>query len=322
MNRTLLKRLSKITDEEQRLLNGSKVDMEMYASGRGSVIDSAKMLEKGHLISIRPHTRFAPFPKHTHNYIEIIYMCSGSTTHIINDKTKIVLNSGELLFINQHACHAIEYAGRDDIAVNFIVLPEFFDITLSMIGPDNAISNFLISGLRQSNGDIGSLHFRVADILPVQNLVENLIWSIVNRQPNYRRIHQLTMGLLFVHLLNNTERLNTAYAPYGANAMILACLREIEENCKSANLSSVAKSQGVSPAYLSKLVKQSTGSSFKELLVTKRLTKAAQLLRDSRLPVHDIIAAVGYDNTSYFYRIFKDKYRQSPKAYRSSYQVK
>lgn len=168
LNRTLLKRLSKITDEEQRLLNGSKVDMEMYASGRGSVIDSAKMLEKGHLISIRPHTRFAPFPKHTHNYIEIIYMCSGSTTHIINDKTKIVLNSGELLFINQHACHAIEYAGRDDIAVNFIVLPEFFDITLSMIGPDNAISNFLISGLRQSNGDIGSLHFRVADILPVQ----------------------------------------------------------------------------------------------------------------------------------------------------------
>ena len=83
MNESLLARLAAVTDEEKRILEGSTVDMENYASGRDSVIDSKKMLEKGRLISIRPHTRFAPFPKHRHNYIEIMYMCSGSTTHIL-----------------------------------------------------------------------------------------------------------------------------------------------------------------------------------------------------------------------------------------------
>ena len=317
MDATLMQKLAAITDEEKRLLEGNQVEMEHYASGRDSVIDSAKMLEKGRLISIRSHTRFAPFPKHRHNYIEIMYMCSGSITHIINDKTRITLHSGELLFINQHASHAIECAGRDDIAVNFMMLPEFFDVTLSMIGRDNLLSNFLISSLRRYDGEIGFLHFRVSDILPVQNLVENLIWSIVNRRPNHRRINQITMGLLFVQLLNNTERLEMEQNARSGNALVLAALREIEENYKTAKLSETAGSYRVSVAYLSRLTKETTGSTFKELLQTKRLSKAAQLLTETGLPVRDIISAVGYDNTSYFFRIFKKKFHTSPRAYRA-----
>lgn len=318
MNESLLARLAAVTDEEKRILEGSTVDMENYASGRDSVIDSKKMLEKGQLISIRPHTRFAPFPKHRHNYIEIMYMCSGSTTHIINDRTKLILGTGELLFINQHASHAIECAGRNDIAVNFMVLPEFFDVALSMIGSDNLLSNFLIGSLRQSGGDIGFLHFRVSDILPVQNIVENLIWSILNQQSNYRQINRITMGLLFMYLLGYTGRLELEQTHHGANALVLDVLREIEENYNAVNLSELARRYNVSAAYLSRIIKQSTGCTFKDLLQTKRLARAAKLLRESRLSVQDIIAASGYDNTSYFYRIFKERYKTTPKSYRQN----
>src|SRR5665647_3630535 len=154
MDRELLRALADITPEEQRLLSGDPVDMANYASGKFFVIDSAKMLEKGKLIAIRPHTRFADFPRHMHNYIEIMYMCSGSTTHIINDNTTITLQAGELLFLNQHACHSIKKAGADDLSVNFIVLPQFFDVAYSMIGADNLLHNFLISSLRQDSGEI------------------------------------------------------------------------------------------------------------------------------------------------------------------------
>ncbi len=54
-------------------------------------IDSEKMLTKGRLIDIRTHTRFIAFPPHKHNYIEIVYMCSGQTEHMINGSTKVVL---------------------------------------------------------------------------------------------------------------------------------------------------------------------------------------------------------------------------------------
>ena len=318
MNPDLLRALADITPEEQRLLNGNPVDMANYASGRGFIIDSAKMLEKGKLIAIRPHTRFADFPRHMHNYIEIMYMCSGSTTHIINDNTTITLHAGELLFLNQHACHAISKAGADDIAINFIVLPQFFDVAFSMIGRDNLLSNFLISSLRQDSDEISYLHFQVADILPVQNLMENLVWSIVNRQPNNRLINQTTMGLLFTVLLNHTERLAVPVTHRYDNALVLGALREIEENYTKASLSDLAAAQGISLSYLSRLIKSTTGKTYKDLLQNKRLSKAAQLLRETRLPVQDIIEIVGYDNTSYFYRIFKEKYDTNPKAYRDS----
>ncbi len=61
MDAVLLQRLSQITEEERELLQGRGVDRALYASGRAFEVDAAKMLEKGKLMSIRPHTRFARF---------------------------------------------------------------------------------------------------------------------------------------------------------------------------------------------------------------------------------------------------------------------
>ena len=91
MHRELLRELSVITEEEQRILDGrTEIDQQIYTAKNDMVIDSNKLLKRGKLIQVRPHTRFVHFPKHTHNYIEVIYMCQGSTTHILNGN-KIVL---------------------------------------------------------------------------------------------------------------------------------------------------------------------------------------------------------------------------------------
>ncbi len=317
MDQKLLDELSRITEEEERLLHGAPVDKARYASTRDFVVESAKMVEHGRLISIRTHTRFAAFPRHTHNYIEIMYMCSGSTTHIVNDDVTITLRAGELLMLNQHACHAIEKAERGDVAVNFMILPQFFDVALDMVGADNPLGAFLIGGLRRDRGEISFLHFQVADLLPVQNLMENMVWSIKNRQPNHRRINQTTMGLLFLQLLGHTDRLASIPGARYDNALVVDALREIEENYRSARLGTVAGRHGVSLAYLSRLIKESTGKTYKELLRQKRLAQAAALLRGTHLSVGEVIAAVGYDNTSYFYRAFKERYGVNPTEYRA-----
>lgn len=91
------------------------------------------------MIQVRPHTRFVHFPAHTHNYIEVIYMCQGTTTHIVNGN-QVVLEQGDLLFLNQNAVQEILPAGEYDIAVNFIVLPEFFNTAFSMRSGQKKIS--------------------------------------------------------------------------------------------------------------------------------------------------------------------------------------
>ena len=84
MRQDLIDRLREITPEEQELLKGrGEIRRERYTNRRDFVVDSRLLLEKGRLIEIRPHTRFAYFPKHRHNYVEMVYMCAGLTANLI-----------------------------------------------------------------------------------------------------------------------------------------------------------------------------------------------------------------------------------------------
>ncbi len=58
------------------------------------------------------------------------------------------------------------------------------------------------------------------------------------------------------------------------------------------------------------------GAPTKELLQKHRMETAARLLRRSDLNIQQIIAQVGYENTSYFYRLFHERYGLSPREYR------
>ena len=107
MRTEILERLGRITEEEQAILDGrTEIDRKRYTDQKDMIVDCEKLLEKGRLLQIRPHTRFTSFPKHRHNYIEVIYMCTGSTTHII-DGREVILQAGELLFLNQNAIQEI-----------------------------------------------------------------------------------------------------------------------------------------------------------------------------------------------------------------------
>lgn len=316
MTEELLKELRKITPEEEKLLAGkSEIEKALYMSSETDIIDAGKLLEAGKVIEIRTHTRFVHFPKHTHNYIEVIYMCCGSTHHIINDED-VILQQGELLFLSQNATQEIYPAGEEDIAVNFIVLPEFFEYGLNMMEPEeNQLRSFVIDCLKGEREAAGYLHFKVTDVLPVQNLVENLIWTLWNKQPNKRRTNQATMGLLFLQLMNCTEKLVTDEGA-GQQKLMISVLSYIENNYKEGELTELANSLHYDVYWLSREIKNRTGKTYTELIQAKRLGQAAYLLSATGLSVAEVSEAVGYDNISYFHRIFQKKYGTTPRKYR------
>jgi YesN/AraC family two-component response regulator len=161
------------------------------------------------------------------------------------------------------------------------------------------------------------MHFKVAEILPIQNLLENMIWTIVNKQPNKRSIYQITMGLLFLQLMNHMDRLETN-AQNGQQKLIIDVLRYIEENYREGELSELAGLLHCDMYWLSKEIKKLTGSNYTDLVQQKRLNQAGYLLTHTTLSVMDIGLAVGYENMSYFHRIFQQHYGMTPKKYRIS----
>lgn len=319
MHRELLRELSIITEEEQRILNGrDDIDQQLYTEKKELVVDSGKLIQKGKLIQVRPHTRFVHFPKHRHNYVEVIYMCQGSTTHIV-DGTRVVLEQGDLLFLNQNSEQEILPAGEQDIAVNFIVLPEFFNTAFSMMGAEeNRLKEFLVGTLCGKNERTSYLYFHVADILPIQNLVENMVWTIVHGLENERSCNQITMGLLLLQLLDYMDKMETGRTRFD-NELTGSVLNYIEAHYKTGSLTELAEMMNYDVYWLSREIKKRTGKTYKELLQAKRMNQAVYLLASSMIPVSDIIESVGYDNTSYFYRKFKEKYGMSPKEYRNRF---
>ena len=99
-------------------------------------------------------------------------------------------------------------------------------------------------------------------------------------------------------------------------ALVEAALHEITQNYREASLSNVARAYGVSLAYVSECVRAQTGRTYKELLQKHRMETAARLLRRSDMNIQQIISMVGYENTSYFYRLFHERYGVSPREYR------
>lgn len=314
MDTKLLEQLAVITAEEQEILAGRRdIDRDIYMQGQGSTVNSRKLLSSGKLITIRPHTRFIHFPEHTHDYVEVIYMCAGATTHIVNGK-KIKLEQGDLLFLNQSATHEVCKAGEGDIAVNFIVLPEFFSAPLSMIGEEETpLRKFLIDCLCGQNSGAGYLYFDVSEVKPIQNLLENLLWILIQDTPSKRKMSQMTMALLLMQLLGHTETLSTDDQ---MDAVVWQVLRYVESNYADGSFAELTEQLHYDPSWLSREIKRRTGKTYTQLIQEKRLAQAAFLLRNTDQNVSDIALAVGYENISYFHKIFAVGFGKSPKHYR------
>ncbi len=307
MNIEILNYLSAITEEEQSILDGiTQIRQELYSGGHDFIIDSRRMPGSGRYVSIRPHTRFAPFPLHKHNYIEMMYMLSGSTTHIV-DGICVRLEKGDLLILNQHCRHEIMSAGIDDIGVNFIILPEFLNSVFEKLDFEN---RFIKALCKKTSAH---LHFMVSEYLPVQNVIENLLWSLISENDSHK-ILQSTMQLLFMLLADCTETLASSQNRH--DTLLAEISRYIDSSYQTATLSELAGNLHHSQSNMSKLIYKATGKTFKELLKEKRLDIAEGLLLKSNVSVTDIISAAGYDNTGYFYRIFKERFGVSPKDYR------
>lgn len=313
MNQELLQKLSAISDEERKILSGERqIDRSLYMDGTRDVISGDKLLKPGEIITVRPHTRFVAFPQHTHDYVEMVYMCAGETRHTVN-ATELTLCTGELLMLGPNARQSIRAAGEGDIAVNFIVRPAFFSGTLPFLGEEETPLRRFVAGCLTGENEAGYLLFHVSDILPVQNLIENLIYTLTEHIPNRRGILQSTMGLLFAQLLNHTEALQ--FESRSQNA-VLSVLRSIEEHYADGSLSAVAAKLHYDLPYLSRMIRQTTGKNYTELVQEKRLSQAGWLLRNTDRRVDEISLSVGYENVSYFHRLFAARFGCSPKKYR------
>jgi AraC-like DNA-binding protein len=316
MNKIILDQLKTISEEEKKILSGSPtINRSLYYTDPNTdIIDADRVLKNGRQIDIRLHTRFIHFPPHRHNYVEVIYMIQGSTTHLINHQ-KYILQEGDILFLSPSSLQEIEPAAQDDIAVNFMIRPSFFDSIFTILpAEETPLRSFLIQCIKGTDNR-GCLLFHTKDIIPIENLLENLIWNMMTDEPNRRSLNEMTMGLLLINLMNHSEKAEILDQSYD-NQLVLKLLQYIEQNYQNASLEEFAQREKTDLYTISRFIKHKTGHTYKELLTDKRMKQAAFLLKNTPLTIDEISLHIGYENTSFFHRLFKRYYGMTPRQYR------
>lgn len=110
---------------------------------------------------------------------------------------------------------------------------------------------------------------------------------------------------------------NEAKNQQTANLLIENVKKYTDDNLEyNIELSQVARLFHYNEKYLGRLFKKETGLTFKEYINNKRLSLAQTLLADTSLTVTEIAIQTGYNNVTYFNRIFKRAVGITPTAYR------
>ena len=107
----------------------------------------------------------------------------------------------------------------------------------------------------------------------------------------------------------------------GKNTTALAVVEYIKCNCTDYNLSLdlLAEEFRITPQYICKIVKLQTGVSYKEYLTGLRMEAAKRLLKDKNISVIDTCQQAGYNNVSYFIKVFQKYTGVTPAKYRDEH---
>lgn len=309
----LIEALTKNSEEEQKLLRGEGLNKRLYTREDGFVINGARLSGSSD-IAARLHTRYTDFPTHSHNFLEMMTVLSGRITHRFKDKA-VILEVGDILFINKHAEHSVDRAEESDLGVNVIMSDRFVSGLLGELCT-TVFEDILKSNLKPYGGG-GYLHFRCGGKKVIEGLSEVLLAALSYEREADSVIKDTAVLLLRALSITSRETLIEAAFPQDKKKeRSAAILSYIRTSYPTATLTELAKRSGLSVPYLSAEIKRTVGKSFGELLAEERINNADKLITQTDMKIGEIIRSVGYENESYFHREYKARFGTTPLARR------
>ena len=122
---------------------------------------------------------------------------------------------------------------------------------------------------------------------------------------------------MFIFLLRANKKNEIVYADNETDSRVGIAARFIRQNfAKQLTLEEIAGLLNIDRTYFCKMFKNKTGFSFSHYIKEVRVMEAAKLLVETDLSITDIALSVGYNDSSYFAKVFKNIKGTTPLAYR------
>lgn len=282
--------------------------------------DVLKLNVTDDIFVISKHTRFAKMLNHTHNLFELNYIYSGTFYQEIQGE-KFKLTVGDIIIFNKNVEHSIDKVGKEDILINFLAKEKFFDnnFVYKILG-DNILGETVASIIMNTTKEKNFLLFRTADNWQIKQTIQNILCEVFGSKTPNPEIIKAYLTILFSRLLESKSYeifLNKGLR--NSSISVVELLAYIEKNYLDITLEQTAKHFKFSPEHLGRIIKKVTNKTFSTIVHEQKFRHAAMLCKLSDKNIDDISREIGYNNLTYFYKIFHSVYGVTPNEYRNSF---
>lgn len=271
-------------------------------------------------IYVGKHNRYAKYPLHTHQFLELNYMYSGHCVQHIDGK-EVTLNTGDVVLLNKGSSHSLEALGDDDILINILFRNKSIHLDLldKLYDSDSVLFNFLMNTTTRNQTEPLFILFKKHGNSDVTHIIDTVLSEYFFSRKFSNQIISSYLPILLITLVRDyqSEIINKSKQRLN-DPVMLTVLKDIEKGYATVSLQSVAKELNYNRYYLSNLIKKKTGSTFTELLNQQKLLQAQLLITSTKLPISQIIRQVGFSNKNYFYSKYQEKYGHLPTETRKS----
>lgn len=247
---------------------------------------------------------------HTHGWLELNYIISGSCTYLIDD-VPYDLSCRNLLLLDSSLPHRKIFYKNTPCTV----LGTSLTLKKGITGLSDAAALF---DKDPASGAFWS-HFTTAQILPDGRSIYpdllNLYETFCYDENNF----YLTCAA--AKLMMDIPRL---FMQYGTSQSNYVKKIKTYIQCHYSKITSVveiAEHVNLNPTYMERLFKKNTGNTVWQYLTGLRLEAAKNLLANSDINIGEIDSVIGMGSRQSFYIQFKKKYGISPSDYRQTHRM-
>lgn len=269
-------------------------------------------------IEIQRHNRYSPVLLHEHTFFELVYVYDGKCEHTLSGKP-LSMHTGDMLIIPPGVKHSIAVFD-DSIVFNIMIRKDtMHTIFYRFLNSHNILSAFFLNSLYARKASEYIL-FHTGSDAEIKSAFVWMYWEKVNKDRYYYECISATLSLCFFLIVRNyADSAQTPAFDDKFDMQRYEIVRFIQENYRDITLPAVAEHFHYTPEYVSRVVKESTGLTYSEILYQFRMDRAEELLLNTNLTVATIAEEIGYETSEHFNRQFKKYSGVAPTAFRKAH---
>lgn len=254
------------------------------------------------------------FYPHCHEFYEIFITISGTVTHLINGVTQ-KLPEGSLVFIRPDDVHGYIYDDAKSVESSYVNLAFSHETARSLFDflSDSFPSRELLSSDMPPTVTLSAIEKK--RLLSEISELNSVNWQDKNALKV--RMRAILADIFVRHFYSLPDNKQNELPPWLSR---LFSDMERPENFVSG-MDRMIELSGRSREHLARSVKRYCGITLADYISELRLNYASTLLARTNTPIIDICYVCGFGSVSYFYRVFKAKYKLSPSQFRKSLTV-